>query len=166
MTIGMAATDYGIPSLFEAFILTTQSPAHCVFTEGCITLPNGYTDRTVNAFVPGKEGDAAITVTRDTLNDGESLNDYIDRQLALMSQHLKGWKTQQREAIWLGQQVLKGEGVQASYLRDGQRIWQQQAVFALDSAHILVFTLSKTAVLSDVDVSRFNVLLGSFTFNQ
>ncbi|MBQ4769138.1 DUF1795 domain-containing protein [Pectobacterium versatile] len=146
--------------------MTTTSSSHCIFTEGRITLPNGYRDRTVNAFTPSQEGEPAFTVSRDVLNDGEVLSGYIDRQLNLMTQHFKGWKTQAREAIWLGNNVLEGESLQASYLRDGQRIWQQQAVFAVDSVQILVFTLSKTAAPSATDESRFNALLGSFTFNQ
>ncbi|KHN55407.1 DcrB-related protein [Pectobacterium fontis] len=146
--------------------MTTHSSARCIFTEGSITLPDGYRDRTVNAFTPSQEGEPAFTVSRDVMNDGEVLSGYIDRQLNLMSQHFKSWKTQAREAIWLGNNVLEGERLQASYLRDGQRIWQQQAVFAVDSVQILVFTLSKTAALSAADESRFNALLGSFTFNQ
>ncbi|ACX86199.1 DUF1795 domain-containing protein [Pectobacterium parmentieri] len=146
--------------------MTTPSASYCRFTEGGITLPDGYQDRTLNAFTPCQEGEPALTISRDRLNDGEALGDYIDRQLALMTQHLKGWKTQSRDAIWLGDRLLEGERIQASYLRDGQRLWQQQAVFALANAQILVFTLSKTTTLSTADGSRFNALLGSFTFNQ
>ncbi|MFJ1502446.1 DcrB-related protein, partial [Erwinia amylovora] len=41
-----------------------------------------------------------------------------------------------------------GESVSASYLRDGQRIWQHQAVFALAGGRVLVFTLAQTRALS------------------
>ncbi|AOR62963.1 DcrB-related protein [Pectobacterium wasabiae] len=146
--------------------MTTPSASYCRFTEGCITLPDGYQDRTLNAFTPSQEGEPAFTISRDRLNDGETVDAYIDRQLALMTQHFKGWKTQTRDVIWLGDRLLEGERLQASYLRDGQRIWQQQAVFAFADAQILVFTLSKTATPSAADESRFNALLGSFTFNQ
>ncbi|BES86833.1 hypothetical protein PEC302107_30620 [Pectobacterium araliae] len=146
--------------------MATNSSACCIFTEGRITLPDGYRDRTVNALVPEKEGEPAFTVARDSLEAGESRSDYIERQLTLMSQHLKGWKTLARDAIWLGSHLLEGETISASYLREGRRMWQQQAVFALDNAQILVFTLSKTAPLSATDASQLNALLGSFTFNS
>ncbi|WP_367164167.1 DcrB-related protein [Kosakonia cowanii] len=63
-----------------------------------------------------------INIARDTLDQGENLTAYTDRQLALMAKHLKGWN-----------------------LREGKRIWQQQAVFNTQGAHILVFTMSSEA---------------------
>ncbi|HBS5821040.1 TPA: DUF1795 domain-containing protein [Klebsiella variicola] len=137
----------------------------CVFTEGRITLPDRYQDRTVNVFILPGENTPAFNISRDNLNEGESLPDYIDRQLALMEMHLKDWKLTESVPAVLGDNLLQGECIHASYLRDGKRIWQQQAVFNTAENHILVFTMSCTAILTDGDSQQFQALLASFSFN-
>lgn len=137
----------------------------CVFTEGRITLPDQYQDRTVNVFTVPSENSPAFNISRDTLSDGEALEDYIDRQLTLMQKHLKGWKQTERVPVLLGDNLSQGECVHASYLRDGKRVFQQQAVFNTSANHILVFTVSCTAILTDGDSQLFHALLASFSFN-
>ncbi|WP_168403773.1 DcrB-related protein [Erwinia amylovora] len=137
----------------------------CVFTEGRITLPDRYQDRTVNVFTLPGENTPAFNISRDTLSDGEVLEDYIDRQLTLMQKHLKGWKQTERVPVLLGDNLSQGECVHASYLRDGKRVFQQQTVFNTSENHILVFTMSCTAILTDVDSQQFQALLASFCFN-
>ncbi|WP_416414163.1 hypothetical protein [Pantoea sp. App145] len=43
--------------------------------------------------------------------------DYITRQLALIAQHLKGWKVLSHDAVVPGNDLGQGEAVEASYLR-------------------------------------------------
>ncbi len=137
----------------------------CVFTEGHITLPDHYQDRTVNVFTLPGENTPAFNISRDSMNDDETLSGYIDRQLTLMQKHLKGWKQTKRVTAVLGNNLLQGECVHASYLRDGKRVFQQQAVFNTSANHILVFTVSCTAILTDGDSQQFHALLASFSFN-
>jgi hypothetical protein len=133
-----------------------------LFTEGQVTFPAGYQDRTVNVFTaPGGQA-PSFNISRDALNAGETLPAYIDRQLTLMEKHLKGWKQGERSAVALGDNLLQGEFVHASYLRDGKRIWQQQAVFNTQDTHILVFTMTAAATLTDQDNALFLSLLRSF----
>ncbi|MCX8959101.1 DUF1795 domain-containing protein [Erwinia psidii] len=138
----------------------------CLFTEGKITLPEGYQDRTINAFPAPVPGASAFNVSRDALNDAETLSAYVDRQLALMQAHLKGWKQTGRVPSVLGDNLLHGECVHASYLRDGRRVFQQQAVFNTEDNHILVFTMTCTAALTEADNAQFQRLLASFRFNE
>lgn len=142
-----------------------DSTQFCLFTEGLIALPDGYQDRTVNVFTVTGAGLPAFNISRDTLHVDEALDTYIDRQLALMAQHLQGWKQLQRTSATLGENLLSGEIVHASYLRDGRRVWQQQAVFTPDNSRVLVFTMTSMDVLSDTDTSRFASLLRSFRFH-
>lgn len=137
----------------------------CVFTEGRITLPDQYQERTVNVFTVPGENSPAFNISRDTLSDGEALEDYIDRQLTLMQKHLKGWKQTERVPVLLGDNLLQGECVHASDLRDGKRVFQQQAVFNTSENPVLVFTMSCTAILTDGDSQQFQALLASFCFN-
>ena len=130
----------------------SEPSSQCLFNEGMIAFPEGYQDRTVNVFAPPAADAPAFNISRDTLNPGEALAAYIDRQLALMAKHLKGWK--------------QGEMVHASYLRDGKRIWQQQAVFNAECDNILVFTMTCTRTLGDTDCALFGDLLRSFRFHH
>ena len=137
----------------------------CLFTEGQITLPEDYQDRTVNAFTASAANAPAFTLSRDTLSDGEALPAYIDRQLTLMQKHIKGWKQTERGPAVLGDDLLKGECVHANFLRDGKRTWQQQSVFTPDNHKVLVFTMTSMSAISDADQAQFQTLLKSFRFN-
>lgn len=77
--------------------------------------------------------------------------------MQLLAQHLKAWRSDERLPVALGQTV-QGECVPASYLRDGKRIWWQQAVFVLIDGSVLVFTQSKNDRLSDADKALFQAL--------
>lgn len=145
--------------------MSSVSHATCLFTEGRITLPDQYQDRTVNVFTLHAENAPAFNISRDTLHEGETRQDYIFRQLALMEKHLKGWKLSAREAAVLGENLVAGECIHASYLRDNQRIFQQQAVFNLAANHILVFTMTRAEKIRETDSQHFQALLASFKFN-
>ncbi|MGP3591502.1 DcrB-related protein [Vagococcus sp. WN89Y] len=137
----------------------------CLFTEGQVTLPESYQDRTVNVFTPPGADAPAFNISRDTLNSGETLAAYTDRQMALMEKHLKGWKTGERGESVLGDNLANGEIIHASYLRDGKRTFQQQAVFNPSADRILVFTMSATRALGDADSALLRSLLQSFRFH-
>lgn len=142
----------------------SDSATVSLFTEGQVSLPDGYIDRTVTVFTP--QGNApAFNISRDVLQNGEMLADYIDRQVRLMEKHLKGWKKDDRLPAVLGNDLLKGECVHASYLQEGKRIWQQQAVFSLKDGKILVFTMSSLTKLTREDSVTFETLLQSFRFH-
>ena len=143
----------------------SESSSQCLFNEGMIAFPEGYQDRTVNVFAPPAADAPAFNISRDTLNPGEALAAYIDRQLALMEKHLKGWK-QGEQCRNARRRPLQGEIVHASYLRDGKRIWQQQAVFNAEGDNILVFTMTCTRTLGDTDCALFGDLLRSFRFHH
>ncbi|HCT3537138.1 DcrB-related protein [Enterobacter hormaechei] len=145
--------------------MSESSPKYHI-NEGLISLPDGYHDRTVNVFALPAGDAPAFNISRDALNPGEALAAYIDRQLALMAKHIKGWKQGERSAATLGDNLSLGEIVHASYLRDGKRIWQQQAVFNVDGDKILVFTMTCTRAPGDADSALFGDLLRSFRFHH
>ncbi|MDF3660304.1 DUF1795 domain-containing protein [Enterobacter hormaechei] len=144
----------------------SEPSSQCLFNVGMIAFPEGYQGRTVNVFAPPAADAPAFNISRDALNPGEALAAYIDRQLALMAKHIKGWKQGERSTATLGDSLLQGEPVHAGYLRAGKRIWQQQAVFNVDGAKILVFTMTCTRALGDADGALFGDLLRSFRFHH
>lgn len=136
--------------------------SRCRFTEGSVALPEGYRDRTVNVLLAGDDASPSLNISRDALQKNELLADYVTRQLDTLSTGLKGWVLKSREPVALGQDALPGECVLASYLRDGRRIWQRQAVFALQGGHVLVFTLAMTRKLSPEDEALLTQVLESY----
>ncbi|MDI9227593.1 DcrB-related protein, partial [Serratia bockelmannii] len=79
-----------------------------------------------------------------------------------MKQHLKGWQQSTREDAALGDNLLEGEIVHASYLRDNKRVWQQQAVFTPSDGDVLVFTMTSNTTLTPADGTALQTLLRSF----
>lgn len=69
---------------------------------------------------------------------------------------------QSREPARLGDGLTAGEWVRASYLRDGKRIWQNQAVFALAEGRVLVFTLAMARKLTPQDDALLLQVLSSY----
>ncbi|WP_017347826.1 DcrB-related protein [Pantoea sp. A4] len=135
----------------------------CIFTEGSVTLPDGYRDRTVNVLIATDETSPALNISRDSLNPGEDLAAYVTRQLASLADGLKGWAEKERAPAVLGDNVLQGEQVLATYLRSGQRVWQRQAVFVVGGDTVLVFTLAVTRKLTTEDENLLAQVLLSYT---
>ncbi|SMB36404.1 conserved hypothetical protein [Serratia proteamaculans] len=136
--------------------------SRCAFTEGSVMLPEGYSDRTVNVLLAGDELSPSLNISRDVLQPDESLADYITRQLNTLSHSLKGWVLKGREPMTLGNSRLAGESVHASYLREGKRIWQRQAVFTLTEGRVLVFTLAQPRKLAPQDEFLLQQVLDSY----
>ncbi|EPH1424349.1 DcrB-related protein [Klebsiella aerogenes] len=136
--------------------------SRCAFTEGSIALPEGYADRTVNVLLAGDDVSPSINISRDALQPAENLENYVTRQLDALAQGLKGWAFKSREPAMLGGDLLTGEWVRASYLRDGKRIWQSQAVFALADGRVLVFTLAMARKLTPQDDALLLQVLSSY----
>ncbi len=85
----------------------SEPSSQCLFNEGMIAFPEGYQDRTVNVFAPPAADAPAFNISRDALNPGEALAAYIDRQLALMAKHIKGWKQGERSTATLGDSLYR-----------------------------------------------------------
>ncbi|CAI0690815.1 Uncharacterized conserved protein [Serratia entomophila] len=136
--------------------------SRCAFSEGSVALPEGYADRTVNVLLAGDEVSPSINISRDALQPAEALDGYVSRQLEALGQGLKGWAFKSREPAALGGGLLAGEWVRASYLRDGKRIWQNQAVFALADGRVLVFTLAMARKLTPHDDALLQQVLNSY----
>ncbi|WP_337048170.1 DUF1795 domain-containing protein [Serratia liquefaciens] len=136
--------------------------SRCGFTGGSVALPGGYADRTVNVLLPGDDVSPSINISRDALQLAENLESYVTRQLDALAQGLKGWAFKSREPAILGDGLTAGEWVRASYLRDGKRIWQNQAVFAPAEGRVLVFTLTMARKLTPQDDALLLQVLSSY----
>lgn len=142
----------------------TRTTGRCRFTEGSITLPQGYQDKTVNIFTSTKHDAPGISISRDILKADQTLTDYVSQQLEQLQKQMKKWEQGSRQTIAATDTLPEGERVCASYssLND-QRIWQIQAIFVLQHNRILVFTLTRTSPPQPEDHQLITDLLAGFT---
>lgn len=116
-----------------------------VFTEGRMDVPPGYREQTTNLLLPeDPQSQPTLNITRDPLQAGESLDAYVDRQLAVLEARLAGYKLHSRGPARLGppDDACQGRCIAASYRSGKREVHQRQAVFLLDPSQALIFTVS------------------------
>ncbi|BEO64150.1 hypothetical protein SMQE30_45730 [Serratia marcescens] len=136
--------------------------SRCFFTEGSIALPEGYRDQSINVLLADDELAPSLNISRDVIPSDETLSDYLSRQLDALASNIQGWVLKAREPAVLGKSAVAGECILTSYLLDGVRVWQYQAVFVLASGQILVFTLAMARELTQQDDTLLQQVLSSY----
>lgn len=135
----------------------------CRFSEGTITLPQGYCERTLNTLADTRAALPPITISRDKLGSHNNPEEYILSQLAILQKQMKGWQQQVHQPVVLGDNLTTGTMISYDFLRpDDIRLYQKQAIFTLNMDDVLIFSLSKAAPLSDQDVQILEDVLKSF----
>lgn len=139
----------------------------CKFSEGMITLPEGYSERTLNTLADKRALLPPITVSRDVMGNHNSIEEYIESQLTLLKKQVKDWQQAPYELIKLGNDLTTGILISYDFLRpDNIRQYQRQAIFTFNMDDLLIFSISKAAPLSDQDRESFSNTLDSFrTYN-
>jgi len=135
----------------------------CRFSEGEITLPEGYCERTLNTLVDTRSVLPPITISRDTLGNHNNVEEYIASQIALLQKQMKNWQQGPNEAAMLGENYASGVMITYDFMRpDNVRLYQKQAIFTLDMENLLIFSLSKASLLTEEDIQHFRDTLKSF----
>ncbi|MCP9266882.1 DUF1795 domain-containing protein [Xenorhabdus sp. XENO-1] len=135
----------------------------CQFTEGSITLPEGYQEQTVNIIIAPNV--PALNISRDQLNEGEDLSGYIIRQKTLLKNGLRDWQLLEEKETVLGNNLLQGSLLLSRYRpKKGQQVYQNQAVFLRDEKKVLIFTLSSQQAFTESQRQWLDDCLASFQF--
>ncbi|WP_426576276.1 DcrB-related protein [Xenorhabdus stockiae] len=135
----------------------------CQFTEGSITLPEGYQEQTVNIIIAPNV--PALNISRDQLNEGEDLAGYIIRQKTLLKNGLRDWQLLEEQPAILGDNLLQGHLLLSRYRpKKGQQVYQCQAVFLRDEKKVLIFTMSSQQAFTESQRQWLNDCLASFQF--
>jgi hypothetical protein len=141
------------------------------FTEGSITLPAGYEDRSTNLLVPANTATQPnLSVARDWMKQGETLPAYVDRQTAVLKAQLAGHKVLSREPVHLGAQPaaegspapLAGQRIDATYRNGKHTIHMRQAAFEVAPARVLIFTVSSATGFGAAFEELWNHWLASY----
>jgi hypothetical protein len=121
------------------------------FTEGSITLPAGYEDRSTNLLVPANTATQPnLSIARDWMKPGETLEEYIFRQAGVLQAQLAGHKVLSRQPVHLGAQPaaesdpapVPGQRIDATYRNGKHTIHMRQAAFEVSPLRVLIFTAS------------------------
>lgn len=135
----------------------------CRFTEGTITLPEGYCERTLNTLADTRSVLPPITISRDKLGDHNNPEEYILSQLAILQKQMKDWQQEAHQPVVLGDNLTTGIMISYDFLRpDNLRLYQKQALFTLNMEDILIFSLSKASSITSTDMQLFSDTLKSF----
>jgi len=135
----------------------------CRFTEGTITLPEGYCERTLNTLADTRSVLPPITISRDKLGDHNNPEEYILSQLAILQKQMKDWQQEAHQPVVLGDNLTTGIMISYDFLRpDNLRLYQKQALFTLNMEDILIFSLSKASPITATDLQLFSDTLKSF----
>lgn len=135
----------------------------CRFSEGTVSLPSGYYERTLNSLNDAKAIRPTITISRDNLGIHNSIEEYIDSQLTILKASLKDWSQEPYKIVILGENITSGILINYSFLGPkGGRPYHQQAIFTLNMEDLLIFSVSKASVLTTEDNQCFTETLKSF----
>jgi len=135
----------------------------CRFSEGTITLPEGYHERTLNTLADPRSVLPPITISRDKLGSHNNVEEYIDSQLAILKKQMTDWQQGPHEIAVLGENLTSGVMISYDFNRgDSMRLYQKQAIFTLNMEDLLIFSLSKASPLTDEEAQRFTDMLRSF----
>lgn len=135
----------------------------CRFTEGMITLPQGYCERTLNTLADTRSTLPPITLSRDKVGDHNNPEEYILSQLAILQKQMKDWQQEVHQPVVLGNNLTTGIMITYDFLRpDNLRLYQKQAVFTLNMDDLLIFSLSKASPITAADLQIFSDTLESF----
>lgn len=118
--------------------------------EGSVCLPIGFEDRSANLFVPhDPQRHPNLSVARDRLAPGETLEEYVDRQLGMLRTRLTSHRLLERssERLGAGDYALLGERLDSHYKNGAQAIRQRQAAFDLGAGRALIFSAATPGAL-------------------
>ncbi|MFB9128877.1 DUF1795 domain-containing protein [Paraburkholderia dipogonis] len=137
---------------------------HYTMHEGRITLPAGYSDRTVNIFVqePMTNGLSNVQVARDTARQGEALDDYVNRQIALLKRKIKGLSVTSREAVVLAGCRADGIEIETRYQSNGKSVYQRQCAVFIANDRALIFTATNTVPFTSEQLAIWRRMTDTF----
>jgi len=139
-----------------------------LINEGAFTVPEGFQDRSTNIFIQGDPASSLqnINIGRDHRNDDESMEDYVTRQISLLTKNLSGYKLKERKAAKLGinetAHPIAGEQIDAGYKGNGRFLHQRQAAFPMSGTLVLIFSATSAKPFDDEFEAMWAQWLGSF----
>ena len=134
--------------------------------EGALTLPHPFEDRTMQVLMPLGSGIGLnLIVTRDPLEPGETVDDYLKRQLSDLRRQVAKYQESDRGRCFLGKPNDGMEGVylELQYKQQGKFLYHLQGVFLMrDRQHVMSITGSASAPFTEAQRQAWHASVASF----
>lgn len=133
--------------------------------EGAIDLPDDWADRSMNVFTPDESENPEwnIVVSRDKLEEGETLDGYLEKQLEEMPKALPRFRLQSNEETRLDD--FPARRVVSTWIGEGGTVRQKQTVIVKDGKS-LVFTFTVLERLHQKYENVLDEFLNSFVLRR
>ena len=131
--------------------------------EGIFTVPAQAQDRSVNMLVLNYgPGGLTLVVTRDLMQEGETLDGMLRRQLRTLGTQVKQLKHQEPAALQVGPASLSALQIAVTFKQNNATVHQLQTMVALRGKAVLVFTITCAAPLNAEQAAYAQQMLDSF----
>lgn len=120
--------------------------------EATLTLPGAVVqDSTINIIRLARP-EAALIISRGTMNEGEELGSLMDQQLEKLNSQVKELHYTTRYPVSLGPEEVEAFEVQNRFIRGNERVHQYQAAFVLPGTRIMMaLTYARSAPFTKED---------------
>lgn len=128
--------------------------------EATVDIPDGLTDKTVNMLMTPNGQHVSYTMTRDVLQEGEGLQDFIDRQLKELSRQVSQFTELARLETPFTNSPQPGYDIKSFFKQNGREFHQRQAIVLLrDGRHVFIITGTAFNAWSGTDLAAWHTML-------
>lgn len=133
--------------------------------EGTFELPDAWSDRSMNVFTPDESENPEwnIVVSRDKLDEGETLDDYLGKQIEELPKALPRFQVQSNEEITVNDYPARR--VVSTWVGEKGTLRQKQIVLVKDGSS-LVFTFTVLERLHQKHARVLDEFIESFNLRQ
>ena len=133
--------------------------------EGTFDLPDDWADRSMNIFTPDESENPEwnIVISRDKLESGETLDEYLNKQLEEMPKALPRFRVETNEEISVNNYPARR--VVSTWIGEKGTLRQKQIVFVKDNKS-LVFTFTVLERLYRKYESVLDEFIASFNLRK
>ncbi len=133
--------------------------------EASFEFPNDLTDRSVNMLMSRDGASVSYVITRDRLQEGEDLQQFIQRQFKDLSRQVSKFKELSREDALFGhvRHGKTGVQIQSTFKQHGNEVHQRQAILLLDDGtQVLIVTATALRKFTAAEEADWTHMLASY----
>lgn len=136
------------------------------FNEGSLTLPSSSINKTMHMLVINPDTSLTCSMIVSGFLEGETPEQFIDRQMKTLSRQLQQFKEVSRSAVVLGnpQTPINAYQIETRFRQGAQSFYQRQCVALISKQKALVFTINSNQPFTEGDLATWNAACSSIEF--
>lgn len=128
--------------------------------EGNFNIPDGLTDKTVNMLMTPDGQQVSYTMTRDKLQEGELLPNFITRQLKELSRQVSKFSELERLETPFANSPQSAWDIKSFFKQNGREFHQRQVIVLLpDERQVFIVTGTAFNAWTDQDLAAWHSML-------